>query len=366
MEDNGSKERAAAKAASPRYCFPSRLEEMLLLEKQVKRDPQDGRALYYLGNLLYDKRRHVEAIECWRKSADLDPKFATVWRNLGIGYFNTLQDEGAAADAFEQAFAMNPDDARVFFERDQLWKRIGKPVAERLKEMEQHLGLVKRRDDLSVELAALYNQTGQPARALEVLSSRRFQPWEGGEGLPTAQYVRAHLAFGQAAHIEAALEIPENLGEARHALANLSNIFYWLGVANHAAGQESVAKEWWRRAAEHSGQFSEMTFYSALSLQRLGLIEQAKSLAAELSSYAAQLEKTKAQIDYFATSLPTMLLFHDDLDKRQKQTAAILQAQAQFLAGHKNEATEAFKKVLEEDPSNEIAFDMLQELKVHA
>jgi tetratricopeptide (TPR) repeat protein len=373
--------RKRAQTASPSYCFPCRLEEMVLLAEQVTRDPQDSRALYYLGNLLYDKRRHTEAIECWRKSADLKPEFSTVWRNLGIGYFNTLQDEAAAAAAFEHAFSANPDDARVFFERDQLWKRIGKPIAERLKEMERHPRLVKRRDDLSVELAALYNQIGQPAQALALLASRRFQPWEGGEGLAIAQYGRAHISLGRNAvanghpkdavtHFAAALETPENLGEARHVLTNSSNIFYWLGVAYDAAGQESAAKEWWGRAASYAGdfqqmsvkRFSEMTLYSALSMQRLGRAAQAMKLAADLSGYARYLGRTKAQIDYFATSLPTLLLFHDNLDKRQKRTAAILQAQTDCLKGHKRKAAKAFERILKQDPSNEIASDMLREL----
>lgn len=377
--------RQRAQAASADYCFPSRLEEMVLLEEQVKRDPQDARAFYYLGNLLYDQRRHEEAIDCWRKSAELQPEFATVWRNLGIGYFNTYKDEGRALDAFERAFAAQPDDARVFFERDQLWKRTGRAVAERLEEMEKRRDLVDRRDDLSVELAALYHQTGQAAKGLALLAARRFQPWEGGEGLPTAQYVRGHITLGRDAlgrgdaegavtHCQAALAIPENLGEARHVLANQSNIFYWLGAAHHAAGREAAARAWWQRAVAHSGdfqqmavqQFSEMTFYSALSLQRLQEMERAKRLIEELAAYAHQLGRTKGRIDYFATSLPTMLLFDDDLDKRQRRTALVLKAQAEFLNGQKSEAAKALEQVLQDDPSSEIAFDMLQEMPIHA
>ena len=33
-----------------------------------------------------------------------------------------------------------------------------------------------KRDDLSVEICALYNQTGQPKRALALVSTRSFQP----------------------------------------------------------------------------------------------------------------------------------------------------------------------------------------------
>ena len=82
-----------ASAAAPDYCFPSRLEEMIILQNAIRSNPTDARAPFYLGNLLYDKRRHREAISHWERAAELDPQFATAWRNLGIGYFNIHGDD---------------------------------------------------------------------------------------------------------------------------------------------------------------------------------------------------------------------------------------------------------------------------------
>jgi hypothetical protein len=64
-----------------------------------------------------------------------------------------------------------------------------------LAELEKCSELVRRRDDLSAERASLYNQTGQHQKALSLLTSRKFQPWEGGEGLALGQHVRdLHLS----------------------------------------------------------------------------------------------------------------------------------------------------------------------------
>jgi len=52
-------------------------------------------------------------------------------------------------------------------------------------------------------------------------------------------------------------------------------------------------------------------------------------LARGLRDYARELHRTPAKIDYFATSLPTLLLFEDDLDARQRAYADRLLAQAQ-------------------------------------
>ena len=180
-----------------------------------------------------------------------------------------------------------PADARLIYERDQLRKRLGEKPEKRLRELERRRDSVQQRDDLSVELSALYNQTGQYEKAASVLAGRQFQPWEGGEGAALGQHVRAQLALGRAAfvgkdfnkalcHFEKALGAPRNLGEAKHLLANQSDIYYWLGCAAGELGQPEKAREWWSRAANFKGDFQEMsvrTFSEDDVLLRIGLGE---------------------------------------------------------------------------------------------
>ena len=369
-------------AEPPDYCFPARLEEIAILEAAMAANPKDARAPYYLGNLLYDRRRHAEAIRLWEKSARLDPTFSVVWRNLGIGYFNIRRDADLARAAYDKAFRVNPTDARLLFERDQLWKRLGEKPARRLREMEKRLDLVRQRDDLTVELCALYNQTGRHADALALVSSRHFQPWEGGEGGPLGQWVRSHLALGRAAlssgqpaqareHFLAALTAPHNLGEAKHLLANQSDIHYWLGRACDALGDRNSARQHWLAAATFKGDFqqmsvrafSEMTCFSALAWERLGQAAKGTKLFADLLAYSQNLQKTPARIDYFATSLPTMLLFDDDLQFRQETTALFLQSQAHLGLKRRVKAKGLLAQVLKRDPNHALAADLLAELK---
>src|SRR5690242_7285330 len=119
------------------YCFPSRLEEIEILESAMRANPRDAKVPYYLGNLFYDRRRHREAIRLWERSAKLAPAFSVVWRNLGIGYFNILRNPAKAKAAFERAFRANPGDARLFYARDQLWKRLGDKPEKRLRALEK-------------------------------------------------------------------------------------------------------------------------------------------------------------------------------------------------------------------------------------
>ena len=181
------------------YCFPSRLEELVVLEWALTKADAMWMPSYLLGNLFYDKRRYEEAVLHWESSAAGNSSFATVHRNLGIAYFNVRQDPDRALSRFEAAFAANRQDARVLYERDQLWKRTGRSPQERLNELMQYSKLVEARDDLSVEVATLLNHVNKPDEALHLLLSRRFQPWEGGEGLVLGQYVRARLLLGRRA-----------------------------------------------------------------------------------------------------------------------------------------------------------------------
>ena len=313
----------------------------------------------------------------WERAVKLDPTNAVAWRNLGIGYFNIAKKPAKARRAYNNAFAADPGDSRLLYERDQLLKRLAVTPEKRLAALERHPQLVAERDDLSVEVGALYNQTGQHARALAIASNRPFQPWEGGEGQALGLHVRTHLLLGRQRlnadpdqareHFHQALASPSNLHEAKHLLANQSDIHYWLGRALAGLGQKAEARKHWKISAEFRGDFqdmsirahSEMTFYSALALAQLGRRSASRKLLEELSLYARRLAASTAKIDYFATSLPDMLLFEEDIQQRQQITADFLAAQALLGLGFKVKARTKINAILKRDPSHALARDFL-------
>ena len=371
--------RERTRHANPALVFPRRIEEFTLLRKAVQADPGDAHAPYYFGNLLYDRRRYCEAIKMWERAVALDPSFATPRRNLGIGYFNVLHDPGHALEAFARARAAAPSDARILYEYDQLLKRTGHALPERLTNLEDNAALVEQRDDLSVELAALFNNLDQPLRALDLLLSHEFQPWEGGEGLVLSQYVRANVLLAQRsiqcgepqaaiASLAAASHPPENLSEAKHLLMNLSMIDYWLGVAHHDAGNRGEAERHWTHAAHQKGDFqrmqvqavSENTYWSALALRCLGREQDALHAFRAILDYSAHLQRQTPKIDYFATSLPAMLLFDEDLGQRQTITARFLEAQARFGLGDEADGLRLLEEVLAMENAHSGAIDLLR------
>ena len=108
--------------------------------------------------------------------------------------------------------------------------------------------------------------------------------------------------------------------------------------------------------------YSEMTYFSALAWKRLGQKTKSARFLRDLLAYARDLEKQPARIDYFATSLPTMLLFDDDLQARQTTTARFLEAQALLGLGQRKRARALLADVLRRDPTHALAADLLSEL----
>ncbi len=134
--------------------------------------------------------------------------------------------------------------------------------------------------------------------------------------------------------MESALHAPDSLGEARHPLATTADLHLTLGDALAALGRTSSAETAWRTAAAATGDFTDMatapfterSAWSIVALDRLGRRDEARQRLDGLARYADELAVAPAEVDYFATSLPTMLLFHTDQASERDTTVARLRS----------------------------------------
>lgn len=328
-----------AAIANSDHCFPNRLDDIAVLQMASANNPSDAKASYYLGNLWYDKRQYNEAIEQWELSAARNKSFPTVWRNLGIAYFNKQADSKKALSAYEKAFELNPLDARVLMELDQLYKRLNKDPQQRLAFLEKHLSVVEQRDDLYLERASLYNFIGAREIAFKLIMQRQFHPWEGGEGKVSGQYVyslvemaKQHIysgAFSEAIELlEKAQIYPHNLGEGKLYGAQENDIFYWMALAYEESGNDRAAKEFFLKATQglaeptaamfYNDQQPDKIFYQGFTWDKIGEKEKAHQIFSKLVQYGNQHLNDDVKIDYFAVSLPDLLIFEDNLDARNK------------------------------------------------
>jgi tetratricopeptide (TPR) repeat protein len=372
---------ARARAAHPDWTMPDRLEEIAILEWASQRDRRDPRAPYYLGNLLYDRRRYQDAIRAWRRAARLDPDFPTVHRNLGLAEHNVLGRPGRALAAYRRAFGADPSDARVLYELDQLRLRLAHEPSARLRSLEAHLELVEQRDDLTVAYVTLLNRVGRLRHALALLQRRRFHPWEGGEGLVSRQWVVANRELARealragridaaVAHARATMAYPLNLGEGKHLLTPENEVQLLLGRCLAASGDQASAREWYRRAAEVQGDpdapAGDGPYWQALALRELSADDAADARLTQLRAAAQEQGRSEVRIPYFATSLPSLLLFDDDLTRRAREEARYLEALALLGQGRRQGARARLVSLLAVRPDHLDAALRLAELDAAA
>lgn len=373
-EEEATAQLQLAQAASSDYCFPNSLFELQVLESAIACNPLDSKAHYYLGNLFYDKKRTDDAIRHWEQSVALDDRFPTVHRNLALAYYNKRNDAEASLQSLEQAFQCNTNDARVFYELDQLYKKMGVSAQERMARLQQHMELVEERDDLYLEYVTLLNLLSKYEEALSVLLRRQFHPWEGGEGKATGQYVLALVELSKQANqvgqyeeaislLTRALHYPENLGEGKLDGAQENNVYYELGVAYNGLGKMQEAARHWAIASQglkepasamyYNDQPPEMIFYQGLAWVQLNHPKEANRRFNKLIDFAERHLFDEVKIDYFAVSLPDFLVFEDDLNRRNQIHCLFMMGLGLLGLGKMAEAKERFEEALHLEPNHQ-------------
>jgi tetratricopeptide (TPR) repeat protein len=356
--------------ASPDYVFPFQHEAITVLNHAIHLNPSDPRAPYYLGNLLFDWQP-ARAIELWQRSAELDPSWPIVHRNLAIAYSHqkTGNALNRAIASLEQAVSLPNPYPLHFYELDELYEAAGIDPARRLATLERHASIVARRDDAQARFIALKLLFGQYDDAISMMTGRHFNVWEGASLSVADYWTDAHLLRGHQhrtagrpqqalADYTAALDIPDNLpSERRGAAGRTTEILYWSGVAHADANHLEQARQLWSQSATITGASDEQRFYQALALSRLGRTDEAIPIFnALIDTGLTRLEKIQP-IDFFAS-------FGD----QQSQRARL--AQGHYLAGlghqgldQRDRARDAFSKTLEIRPDHLHARAALQSLQ---
>lgn len=362
-----------ASGVSPDFCFPNRPEAVLALQRGMELNGEDAKAPYYLGNLYYDKRQYDLAIRFWTLSSELNPGFPTVWRNLALATFNKLGDSGKALEMMEKAFRLDTTDARVLMELDQLYKRLGYGHDVRLAILNEHKELIDKRDDLFLERITLLNFTGRYREAMTLLDSHIFHPWEGGEGKVPAQYQFCRIELAKEAILnknykealsllEECLQYPSHLGEGKLHGALDNDFNYLLGIAYAAVGDGINAREHWvegttapmepAAAMYYNDAAPDKLFYAAMCERALGNEMIARSRFNRLIAYGENHIFDDCKPDYFAVSLPDLLVWDGDLAEANRVHCLYMMALGHFGMGDFKKSGEFVSEALKLNPNH--------------
>ena len=364
-----------AEQISSYCCFPNRLEDILALRCANEVNPSGAKAYYYLGCLYYDKRQYDVAVEAWEESARLDETIPTVWRNLALAAFNKQHYAEKALKYMERAFQLDTTDARILMELDQLYKRLQHPHADRLARLQQYPQLIQQRDDLVLEEITLLNQLGRYEEAKTKLDAHQFHPWEGGEGKVSLQYQTARVEMAKEIIVkseklkvkneealtllEECLVYPHHLGEGKLYGAQENDFYYLMGCAYEKMGDMEKARDCWLKATEgptepaaamyYNDAKPDKIFYAGLAYRKLASTTTNEE---EKSRYNAKANGTfyrlitygekhlfdSVKMDYFAVSLPDLLIWEGDLQENNTIHCKYMMALGYYGIGNETKA----------------------------
>lgn len=366
----------------PDFCFPNQLEEVIVLETTMRKNPSDGFAPYYLGNFYYHHRNSEKAIELWEKSTHLNPNFPTVWRNLSLAYFNKKQAPQKALECIQKAFELDNSDARVFMEYDQLLKKLNAPTKQRLALFEKYEHLVQQRDDLYIEQVGLLNLHEQYEQAYQRIMARQFHPWEGGEGKVTGQYEISTKALAaqllEKGEVKNSIEwlakaqiFPHNLGEGKLHGKQENDIYYYLGRAYQQLGDTEKSNHFFEQEATgdlqpavpwfYNDQQPDTIYYKGLSLSALHRAQEAQAIFDSLIDFANAHINDPIRMDYFAVSYPEIQVWDMDFQQKNKVHCLYIRGLGYLGKNEMEKAKQDFEEVLAlENTHNGAAYHLQQ------
>ncbi len=346
----------AAAAAPTDYVFPFRFETLDILDRAIQVNPEDARAWYYKGNILYD-HQPVKAMAAWEKAVELDPQLAIAHRNLGWGHYRFLEDLEGAIENYERAMALRQDDPRYYLELDQLYELANASPEKRQELYASHPEVVGQRNDTYIRNIEILLLNARYDEALALLSDHTFLRQEGVVRLHDL-FVDAQLLKGRTLLQEGdpgqALEhfLLADTYPANQMIGRISDyrkeaqIYYFTGLAYQELKKARLAREFFGKVADRELGETEYLYYQSLAQKALGLDSEAGQSAQKLLQSGNQALENATEVDFFAK-------FGERSSPAERRAMAYYKmALASSASGESARAREYFRETLQLKNSN--------------
>ncbi len=159
--------------------------------------------------------------------------------------------------------------------------------------------------------------------------------------------------------LRAAGHYPENLGEGKLYGSSENDLHYLLGCVYEGLGQQEKADDFFRKATVGSSQPVQAIYYNdpqpdkivyqALAWRKLGDQARAADIFDRLLAFGREHGADKISIDYFAVSLPDMLVFEQDINRRNILHCQYLIGLGWLGLGQEAEGVACLREVLQLD-----------------
>ena len=285
-EDNARHYSKLAMTMPHNYCFPFRAEEITVLQYAMQLNPQDPRAPFYLGNLLYEHQPE-EAIRAWEISRQNDDQLYIVHRNLGVAYKEVLHDNIKAMTSMEKAIACKNDDPRLLFEYDEICDINKIPSRQKYEFLKRNSKTAYKSSESLLRLATRAVEYGKYNEAATILTSHDIAECEGARERQgtflNALALRGIEYLKDGKYTKALKDFDTLLTYPLSGKPNCYAQFYYLkGLTYEKTGNTEKAEQYYRKAVTLKivprASEREYVYYQGLALKKLGNHEEARQL----------------------------------------------------------------------------------------
>lgn len=334
------------------YCFPFRSESVSVLTDAIQLNPNDSKAFYYLGNLLYEKQPE-RAIAAWEKSRQLDDSFYIVHRNLAIAYKEVDNDFSKALQSMQKALAQNSNDPRLLFELDELNNLNKVSPKEKYEVLKENKETAKMRSETLLRLATRAVEYGKYQEAIDIFNNNEIDEFEGSREMQNT-YLDAyglrgleHLTDGEYAKaledFNTCLSYPIGL----YGRTSFATYYYLAGEAFEKMRHVEEAEEYYKKVLdiESGGRRSsqEYLYYRGLALYKLGKADEARTLYQKMLDDLKDNENNSQFFAQFGNS--------QSADNQRAENHYLMGLAYKGLGETENAKTE-FKKAIELNPGH--------------
>jgi tetratricopeptide (TPR) repeat protein len=257
---------AAAQKLSTLYVFPSRDEDLAVLQSALAADPRDMTAHYLYGTQQFARGDTGQALQHWTIARDAGAPIPVLHTSIGNLLMREKHDSIAALKAFREGLPIDPLNRRLYQGIDDALSLMSRPARELAASLQRYPDQPNMPAELVDELALELAESQDFDAALALFHGRFFPREEGGTNVRQVWVeVRVLQSLAQAAanRCDSALATTAGLAAESAGLAftkdglqpfvDAPRTQYLIGQVESRCGQASDAAARWTKVSAAQG-----------------------------------------------------------------------------------------------------------------
>ncbi len=207
---------SAAAKFSNAYVFPSRAEDLEVLNSAVHANPQDASAHYFLGTLYFSRGLTDEALSEWEQARKVNPQIPVLHASLGRALLHVKNNPEQALAVFKEGIRVDPSNVELYTGIDQALSILRRPPQERVAALEAYPDRAHMPTPLVYELILNLAEAGDFDKAVALFHNRFFQREEGGTNVRQVWLevqLQRSISLAKRGQCSDAIGIAEHLGD---------------------------------------------------------------------------------------------------------------------------------------------------------